>query len=225
VWNQFSDLHKCLNTLKLQKYKDFEVIIVDDCSDEGNINNENLDEYQLNIKVFRLDKRTGGNGARNFGFDKSRGEYVVFADADLEFREDYLEILLQALEENLESSYSYPSFRYGKKNFPLYEFDAEKMKRDNYVPIAALIRREHFPGFDESLNRFQDWDLWLTMLEQGHKGVWVRAYLYKANIEKGTKSRWLPKVAYRIPFIFKQRKEEYRRAKEIVMKKHGLIGN
>lgn len=222
VYNHFSELNQCLKTIQAQTYRDFEVIIVDDCSENDNINNKNFDNLNLNIKKFRLDKNTGGNAARNYGFQKSVGEYVVFIDADLELREDFLQKLLEALRHNPQSAYVYPSFRYGKKSFPLYEFNAEKMQKDNFVSIASLIRRETFPGFDESLKRFQDWDLWLTMLEQGNVGTWVPQFLYTASIAHGTKSAWLPKIAYKIPFLFKKKKLAYQKAKLIVQQKHGL---
>ena len=50
----------------------------------------------LDIKFFRI-KHGGAPKARNFGFSKSRGEFVLFCDADLELREDCLEKMYQSL--------------------------------------------------------------------------------------------------------------------------------
>jgi hypothetical protein len=35
----------------------------------------------------------------------------------------------------------------------------------------SLINREIFPRFDESLNRLQDWDIYLTLLKKGIHGI------------------------------------------------------
>ncbi len=88
------------------------------------------------------------------------------------------------LEKNPNASYSYTGY-YGivvdnsnhpiRENFriPTIPFNEIKLKSANYISTMSLIRREAFPMFDENLKRFQDWDLWLTMLKNGKKGVSV----------------------------------------------------
>lgn len=53
------------------------------------------------------------------------------------------------------------------------DFSAAALGRGNYISTMSLIRTEKFPGFDETLPRFQDWDLWLTMLRKGNTGVFT----------------------------------------------------
>ncbi len=95
-----------------------------------------------------------------------------------------------------------------------------------YIHTTALIRREHFPGFDEKIKKFQDWDLWLTMLEQGHEGIWLPEVLFKVYTQKDGLSSWLPKFFYRIPWkklgIRIKAIEKYEKAREIIKKKHQL---
>jgi len=78
------------------------------------------------------------------------------------------------------------------------------------------------PGFDEKLKRFQDWDLWLTMAEAGHHGVWLNQFLYKVNTGGAqTMSHWLPSSAYKfLPFL--PAVKRYNLAKAIIIKKHNL---
>lgn len=91
-----------------------------------------------------------------------------------------------------------------------------------YINTAALIRKEHFLGFDEKLKKFQDWDLWLTMSEAGHSGVWLNQILYRVNTGGAqTMSHWLPGPAYKfLPFLSAVKK--YNQAKAVIMKKHNL---
>ena len=87
---------------------------------------------------------------------------------------------------------------------------------------ASFIRREHFSsvGWDESIKKLQDWDLWLTMLEQGHTGIWIGQILFKAQTG-GTMSSWLPSFAYKL-FPFLPSVKKYKKAVKIIKKKHGL---
>ena len=86
----------------------------------------------------------------------------------------------------------------------------------------ALIRREDFPatGWDESLKKFQDWDLWLTMLSLGKIGYFIPQVLFTISTG-GVMSSWLPSFAYKLlPFLPTVKK--YKAAKAVIFKKHGL---
>jgi len=60
----------------------------------------------------------------------------------------------------------------------------KKLKKFNYIDVTSLLRREDFPRFDESLKKFQDWDLWLSIAQKGKTGICVPKVLYK-KIVKG----------------------------------------
>jgi len=95
-----------------------------------------------------------------------------------------------------------------------------------YITTTSLIRAKDFPGFDESLKKFQDWDLWLTMLEQGKIGVWIPEVLFSAKPRKAGISTWLPSFIHKIPWpIFgwmPREVENYQKAKRVIEEKHNL---
>lgn len=119
---------------------------------------------------------------RNEGFKLSKQPYVFFCDDDIVMPKGYLKKLYDLLEKNPDKAYAYTGY-YGivmhphthplKNNFqiPSIPFNGERLKQGNYISTMSLIRREAFPGFDESLKRLQDWDLFLTMLEKGQEGI------------------------------------------------------
>lgn len=221
VWNQADKINKCLDSLKLQTYKDFEIIIVNDGS-QDNIH-EVLNIYKKEFKKFLVINQvnSGPNYARNRGLREAVGDYLIFSDADLVFRVDALEVMLNTLNRSPEASYVYPSHRFGKKLFRLWEFDEEKLKKMPYIHTTALVRKEQFPGFDENIKRLQDWDVWLTMLKNGHKGKWIPEVLFEIIDTNATMSSWLPSFAYKFfPFLPKVKK--YKNAVEIIKKKHSL---
>ncbi len=229
-------LKKCLDSIAQQTDKDFEVIVIDDGSDkEVPISSDNVESPRWNrgnfkfpIKVIRQE-HGGANAARNRGFRESKGEFLLFCDSDVEMREDCLEKMLQSLKSNSDASYAYSSFKYSWKKFKLWPFDAEKLKKMPYIHTTSLIRREHFPGFsaqggpasgwDENIKRLQDWDLFLTMAEQGRCGVWISKILFKVH-PGGLMSKWLPKIFYKIPWLSSVKK--YKEAMEIIKNKHHL---
>jgi len=88
-----------------------------------------------------------------------------------------------------------------------------------YIHTTSLIRKKHFPGFDKKLKRFQDWDLWLTMLDRGYKGKFIPEILFQVK-PGGTMSKWLPKGVYKLPFL--KQVQKYKEAEKIIKAKHKL---
>lgn len=223
TYNHAKEIHTCLESIFRQTYKDYEIIVINDGSIDNTL--EVLKKYQPKIKIINQENR-GAPVARSRGFEESTGEYVIFCDADLILKPKMLEKMVYVLDNHPQASYVYSSFRFGWKMFKLWPFDAQKLKQMNYIHSSALIKRKHFPGWDESLKKFQDWDLWLTMLEQGHIGVWIPEILFKAKPRKDGMSKWFPKIFYKIPWkkigISIKELNKYEEARKIIRAKHNL---
>lgn len=82
IYNVEKYLEKCLKSIIGQTYKDFELILVDDGSTDcsGKI----ADEYATrDNRICVFHKENAGLAAtRNFGINKSNGEYICFIDSD-----------------------------------------------------------------------------------------------------------------------------------------------
>ena len=215
-----------LKTAFDQTYKNFEIIVVNDGSTDNfememeKIRNEYSSKNYL-IKVITQENR-GAPAARNRGFKEASGEFVIFWDADLVAKPEMLQKMKTALDEHQECSYAYSQFRFGWKKFKLQSFDAGELKKNNYITTSSLIRSEDFVGFDESVKKFQDWDLWLTMLEKNKIGIFIPEVLFTLKVSgRAGISSWLPKIAYALPFKLKMVKK-YEDAKRIILEKHHL---
>lgn len=223
LYNQADKIEKCLQSIAAQTYVNYEIIVVNDKSRDSlsGIIKQSKKDFGIKIEWLHNQENHGAPYTRNKGFRKARGEYLLFCDADVILREDALALMVAALKNNPTASYAYPSFKFGHKLFKLWDFDADKLRQMPYIHSTALIRREHYPekGWDESLKKLQDWDLWLTMLDAGHEGVWIPDVLFQVDGGGHTMSSWLPSFAYKL-FPFLPSVKKYRKAMEIVKKKH-----
>jgi hypothetical protein len=133
-----------------------------------------------------------------------------------------IEKMHDALIQHPSSSYVYSKFKFGWKTMHGGYFDAKKLKENNFIDTTSLLRRSDFCGFDESLKRFQDWDLWLTLLEKNKSGIFIPEVLYTKTTRFGRGiSSWLPSFAYHLPWKIKAVKD-FESAREVVARKHGL---
>ncbi len=76
----------------------YEIIIVNDCSTD--FTEKILENYQSEVRVFNLKKNIGLSAARNFGIKQSKGQFIVFLDADDYLHSEILRVEKLFLEEN-----------------------------------------------------------------------------------------------------------------------------
>lgn len=96
--DHINDLKKCLKSLQKTKYKNYEIIIVENNSQ----NKKTFDFYETlknntKIKVLYYSKKEEFNYSKlnNFAVKNASGEYLLFLNNDIEIiNEDYMEIML-----------------------------------------------------------------------------------------------------------------------------------
>ena len=94
MYNAEKYIGECLDSLSSQTFRDFEVIIVDDCSTDNSIEvvKSYIEKFGKQLKIAKTEKNSGGCAVpRNVGFPLSCGEYVFFMDADDVFTQTALE--------------------------------------------------------------------------------------------------------------------------------------
>ncbi|MDO4921919.1 MAG: glycosyltransferase family 2 protein [Phascolarctobacterium sp.] len=96
VYNAENFLPKAIDSILNQSYRDFELILVDDCSSDKSL--ELCIEYLQQDNRIKLLKNTfnfGPSVARNKGLDNAEGEYIGFIDADDYIEEDLLKLIYE----------------------------------------------------------------------------------------------------------------------------------
>jgi glycosyltransferase involved in cell wall biosynthesis len=158
------------------------------------------------ITVIDWDNR-GQSWARNKGLSLAKTRYVLFSDYDCRWVPDAVETLYEALTaaspgnqliDNGNHSlvgYSYGGYHQLRAGVPEMTFGLEpwnwrRLCSGNYISTMSLIHTTLLGmrgclGFDESLRRLEDWDLWLRCGQKDIAGVGVNKILFTTEIKPG----------------------------------------
>jgi glycosyltransferase involved in cell wall biosynthesis len=107
LYNRPQEIKELLETLTLQTYKQFEVLVIED----GSVNDaaEIVKDFagKLDIKYF-VKPNSGQGFSRNYGFERAKGDYFVVFDSDCLIPADYLQIVNDSLAKNWLDAYGGP---------------------------------------------------------------------------------------------------------------------
>jgi glycosyltransferase involved in cell wall biosynthesis len=184
TYNRTQYLREALDSIFNQTYKEFEVIVVDDGS---LVNVKNAMAAYLDKVLLIRQPHSGLSSALNHGIKSSRGEYIAFLDDDDYWSPLFLEKCYHSFTNNSDTDCVYTDVRYfngTEKNVLIQRrlrrasgHIIEALIKGNFIPInSAVTRRECFNKaglFDESLNGFMDWDMWLRIAQAGYKFHYV----------------------------------------------------
>jgi glycosyltransferase involved in cell wall biosynthesis len=161
---QWRQTNVTIRTLQEQNYRDFE-----------------------EITIWDQDRR-GAAWARNAGFALAKTELVLFSDDDITWMPRGIQAMIETLDREPAAAYSYGAYICDwKQPGRLYTigacpFDPDRLRYSNYISTMTVIRAKDFPGFDETLKRYQDWDLWLTMLASGKAGAYCGEVIFETRL-------------------------------------------
>ncbi len=176
IYNRSFELNNLLKSFQYQILKEFEVIIIDDGSEEDILSVIN-NFSDLNINYFRIKNSERGK-ARNIGFLKSSGMYLNFFDSDdIALKNHYQEALRIIYEQKYPDIFH---FSYQVKNFKNNKiskkiFRNQNINKDifnhNMLSLnSVFIKREIFEKNQFSNNRSisgtEDWELWIRLLKK-----------------------------------------------------------
>jgi glycosyltransferase involved in cell wall biosynthesis len=172
-YNQAHFLDEAIESVLAQTYSNHEIIVVDDGSTD---NTATVARCHSPVRYI-YQENAGPSAARNTGVKESRGEYLVFLDADDRLLPEALEVGVNCLREHPDCAFASGFCRLitadgallGKPEQPriLHDHYLEFLRR-NYIwcPSSVIYRRGMFEivkGFDTSLGRCEDYDLFLRI--------------------------------------------------------------
>jgi glycosyltransferase involved in cell wall biosynthesis len=218
----------CLAALEAQTYRPIDVVVVDDGSTDDTAQRIASFRGSFPLQFIQLTENKGAAAVRNLGARRSEGSLLLFLDADVVLRPHAIARMVEELRKHADAAFVYSSFRFGWKLFKSRPFDADILRKMPYIHTTSLLRRKAFPGFDESLKKFQDWDLWLTVAERGGTGIWIPEELFSIKVRREGMSRWLPSLFHKLPWQMigwmPRELRNYRKWERVVKEKHGIGG-
>ena len=225
-YNDGAYIEEAVQSVHAQTYKDIELIIIDDGSDDEHTLNVLNNFKQSGIKVLRTE-RLGPAGARNAGIAAAAGKYILPLDADDKIEPEYIEKAVKVLEENEHISvvFCYANLfgeRSGRWGLPNYSF--EKMLLDNIVFVTALFYKEDWEkvgGFRvEMKHGMEDYDFWLSIMELGREIYQIPEVLFHYRIKPKSRTSEFMRNAeivkqtyrdiyYNHPVFYEKYKDQY----------------
>lgn len=170
-----------IESVLAQSLRDFEVIVVNDGSPDTPQLESALQPYQSKITYVRQ-ANSGPSSARNAGLQQARGKYVAFLDGDDYWSPDHLAKSVGLLEQNpgvalvycdctlVKGDQPYTSVFLVQPQSSRVSFESLLLQSSTISTSCVVASREAVlaaGGFDESLRRCEDFDLWLRLCFTG----------------------------------------------------------
>jgi GT2 family glycosyltransferase/glycosyltransferase involved in cell wall biosynthesis len=177
TFNRPDFLRSALQSILAQTFRSFEIVVVNDAGVDVSdiVNALNV----TNIQYICHDKNKGLAAARNTGIRAARGNFIAYLDDDDVFLPDHLEVLINFLESSkyrvaytdacrVTQRMTEAGYVTVNKDYPYAEdFDYDRILTENFIPVLCIAHAktciDTVGGFDETLNRHEDWDLWIRM--------------------------------------------------------------
>ena len=171
TFNAADFLPKAIESVMHQTYTNFEIIVIDD----GSTDNTRLIMQKNTVVKYFYQENKGFSSARNAGTQKSKGDYLVFLDAD-----DWLE--KNGLEQNFSVIKNKPDIAFVSGNYYLLRAQSNQLEtitatvidnhftrllQSNYIGMHAAVMFQRWVfqkiRYDETLRACEDYDLYLTI--------------------------------------------------------------
>jgi len=142
IYNCEKYIKECLSSLIKQTFKNFEIICVNDGSNDDTL--KILKKFEANDeRIIIFNQNNSGPGlARNVGMKKSKGKYLMFLDSDDIFKKTMLEELYIKIKENDSDVVICNSQNFEKKKW------WKKFYEKNYLINDNIIKQKTFSSLD-----------------------------------------------------------------------------
>lgn len=172
-YKQEAYLPESIQSVEQQSYPRVEIIVVDDGSP---VPAQTVIGEKANVRIFRTPNRER-SAARNYGFQQSSGQYLIFLDADDRLAPGAIEAHLEAFKSNPDAGLSFGPARTIDEDGRVLQQSHTCRPRSNYYlkflesnpiasPGATMLQRDAFVRaglFDESFRQAEDYLLYLRI--------------------------------------------------------------
>ena len=191
VYNSKSYILKSINSVISQSYKNWELIIINDCSNDGTENI--LKKYLFNkkIKIINNKKNLGPGFSRNIGLKYSSGNFISFIDSDDIWKKNKLKYQIEfMLSGNL--YFTFTDVIYFQKNkYYINNYNVNRLinykkllKQNIIVTSSVMINKKILKNITFVSDGYDDYIFWLQILKKGYLAYRLNKYLTKYRIRR-----------------------------------------
>ena len=199
--NRAALLLQAVQSVTRQSHRPLEIVVVNDGGDNSALAlATHCSQHNVDFRWLE-NAGKGRSAAANTALEAAQGEYCLFLDDDDWLDPPHIATLLHALKAGSETLAAYSNVRTvnedGQQDEKAFSssFDATRLRVENYIPIHAVLfaRSLYERGcrFDTTLDRFEDWDFWLQVLQHTsfqHVNVCTANYRIAAQSGFGAKA-------------------------------------
>jgi len=220
TYNRSNLISGTLDSLIRQTYMNWECIIVDDGSSDDT--DEKMEVYTERDKRFKYFHRPsehlpGGNGARNYGFLKSSGEYIQWFDSDDVMVPDFIAAKMEPFLENSDTDVVFSAFENvnekGERTRIANQSFSGNILNDlvdgnvSFGPYSFMLRRDKVAKikYDETLRKNQDLDFFFRFFTSlsDIKIIHVKKILFTVRSHSGSMTYRSEKDMSKMASIYK----------------------
>jgi len=202
VYNVEKYLRKCLDSILMQSYPDWEALLIDDGSPDGSPGI--CDEYAAKDNRFRVfhQSNRGVSSARNVGLDNARGHWIWYVDPDDWITDNSLEILAETVSKNECDTVFFGIEYYDEqgnliseenRDYDVNHIKDQAIQHSDYPLPNYLLRRDvvesNLLRFSEGIPTGEDLEFQYKYLMVCCHPVSINYRLYKCLRRKGSATR------------------------------------
>ena len=176
LYNAAPYIGEALESIVASTYRPIEVIVVNDGSTDDSLRVAQVFAGEHKEVRVLSQPNSGVSAARNHAIREAKGEYILPVDADDKIGATYIEHAVAVFADQVRvvgCRAEYFGAKQGEWRLP--EYTPELLARKNMIHVSSLFRRADWQragGFCEQDIYREDWDFWLSLMEQG--GTYVR---------------------------------------------------
>lgn len=209
-----------IKSVLAQTYKNWEMLIVDDCSEDNSLKiAESFAENDNRIKIIKQKQNGGAAKARNKAIELSEGEYLAFLDSDDLWLSEKLEKQINFMFEN-GSDFSFTRYEHidendislGKIAKITKKLTYKKMLFHDFVGCLTVVYKQDLNNkiYSPIIKNCNDYALFLQVLKYTKNAMGINENLAKYRILNKSLSRnKLGKVSYFIEMMTKYEKQNF----------------
>jgi glycosyltransferase involved in cell wall biosynthesis len=193
-FNHGAFLQEAVNSVLASAYKEIEIIIIDDGSNDEQTLTV-IEQYRGKGFKVLTHSNAGLAFSRNKGIEAATGKYILPLDADNRIRPDYINKAVALLDTGCcDIVYAKPHF-FGKQvTHRLYTtgaFEISHLLNNNYIDACAVYRKTVWQatnGYDQNMpyQGMEDWEFWISSYFNNFKFEFIDEELFDYRISAGS---------------------------------------